>query len=296
MNIEKGPCSDLVWKSVATNETQPATQNCAMIWKSLDQYTDSEISKCIEWVVYSTKCHPNLNILAKVVTNLTIKFTVIGLHTKWRGFGGRINAIRKYLEHVPEDKIVIVTDAEDVIPLPNTPIKPLVDRFLKLETPTLFMSEFYCWPAPYLKAIYRYPETPTPYPYLNAGTYMGYRWAVTDVIREAYTADCADDQLAFTKLFLQDVGFVMQNGIRHTVNNETDFSNQRTPYIKLDWYNSVLQSFANVTLEDFDFTYYKVNSTILNTVTNGSPYIFHQNGDKSISSVLEDFLKLLGLQ
>lgn len=71
-----------------------------------------------------------------------IAFTVLGLRTSWAGFGGRVRMLREYLDTLPSDKIVIFSDADDVLLLPACSSTDILDVFLShAPHPILFLPE-----------------------------------------------------------------------------------------------------------------------------------------------------------
>ncbi|CAI5481078.1 unnamed protein product [Closterium sp. Yama58-4] len=159
----------------------------------------------LEWVVYSTECGVNLNRLAKLCHVAGIPLAVVGLKTMWRGFGGRLRIFRDYLHSLPADRVVIVSDADDVFVLPAQHCRPvdIIHKFLDLGSPMVFGSEKYCFPDWWIyQDFYPKPSRDTPFKYVNAGTYMGYAWAIASAIDAAYIGDCLDDQRQFMLVFL----------------------------------------------------------------------------------------------
>ncbi|KAJ3080828.1 hypothetical protein HK102_002781 [Quaeritorhiza haematococci] len=304
---------------------------------------NAQLDECrLEWITFSTKCSNNLNRLADVTDMVGMKLTVLGLHTRWRGFGGRIRVLREYLRTLPQvrlftdicygdvafpgdfnekrtniiltyynppftqhqtaqNKIVIFSDSDDVAFLPTCSVSRIANTFRSHHTPILFMSERACWPD--YDAWPRYPSPPreSPFLYLNGGTYLGYPWALIDAINIAYTGDCTDDQRGFTRVYLEQTGYVgVPNGERQIVSsaNDTDTDNVPADYqrfIKLDWFNSLTQSLYDSRLEELDFSKYESNGTIVNLLTGGTPCIFHQNGDKGKSPILPRLISRMGI-
>ncbi|GJP49720.1 hypothetical protein CLOM_g8898 [Closterium sp. NIES-68] len=159
----------------------------------------------VEWVVYSTECGVNLNRLAKLCHVAGIPLAVVGLNTMWRGFGGRLRIFRDYLHSLPADRIVIVSDADDAFILPAQHCRPvdIIQKFLDLGSPMVFGAEKYCFPEWWLyEDLYPKPSRETPFKFVNAGTYMGFAWAVASAIDAAYIGDCLDDQRQFMLVFL----------------------------------------------------------------------------------------------
>ncbi|TPX39429.1 hypothetical protein SeMB42_g06360 [Synchytrium endobioticum] len=241
---------------------------------------DSEACKP-EWITYSTTCSESLNQLAEHVHHAGMRFTVFGVGTSWKGF---------------------VSDADDVVLLPSSSIhcsaSYISATFKNMSSPLVFMSERGLWPQVWLSEKFKQksPEVESPYIYLNAGTYLGYAWAIADVASTVYRGDCTDDQRTFINAYLDDIGFVNHSTSRrdvyaskpHMLNNL-----EYHTYITLDWYNQLTNSMYKETMGTFDFNQFDKTGVVKNTITNGRPCIFHQNGDKS-KQILPEFRKRVG--
>ncbi|KAH6603049.1 hypothetical protein BASA61_000463 [Batrachochytrium salamandrivorans] len=259
-----------------------------------DSTTDSA-DGCVEWVTFSTKCSKNLNRLAALAHLTGVQFTIL----------------------VPDDRIIIFTDADDVIPLPQCSAAHMAQTFLSHDTPVLFMAERECWPDISLKESYPKPTVePTPFIYLNGGSYMGYAWALRDIIAEAYSIHCSDDQRGFTRAFLSGMSYQPinhhQRHIYSQQNNGRDLYPSQTTlhkspiavadhgpgraYIKLDVATTLFQSLVHSRMEEFDFTKFNRTGRVEQLLTRNSPCIFHQNGNKHAAEmVLPKMVELLGL-
>ena len=109
---------------------------------------------------YISSCHHN-----------NIKPIVLGLNDKYFTFKNRIISMEKLLNTLNENDIVVFTDCWDVIILDNKSI--ILKNFLSLNVPHLISTE------KIKQCILDYPnknwiEEDKHYPYLNAGSYMGY--------------------------------------------------------------------------------------------------------------------------
>eukprot|EP00842_Homolaphlyctis_polyrhiza_P006312 jgi/Hompol1/6682/HPOL_005046-RA len=296
-------CKDL-WIKSSENSSSNSNSNSTQINPDL-------LSDCIEWITFSTKCSKNVNRLTALAQLTGIKFTILGMHTRWTGFGGRIHALAQYLKTVPNDRIVIFTDGDDVIPLPRCTAQGIAETFREQNTSVLFMAERACWPDEFLKSEFPVPSPrPSPFMYLNGGSYMGYAWALRDVIAQAYTIDCSDDQRGFTRVFLSETSYEEDGeGRRHiyaAVNKGRDLYRDRQierkidgagrPYIRLDYYTSIFQSLVESRVEEFDFSQYNTTGRVEQLLTKSHPCIFHQNGNKNAPvMVLPLMIEMLGL-
>ncbi|KAI8923810.1 hypothetical protein BC831DRAFT_469343 [Entophlyctis helioformis] len=360
LNIENQPCSDdavvasidtkLLYEhpdefarrasaAAAGGDGTAVAGRCKGFWETAANATsstsDARLKDCLEWVTFSTKCSKNLNRLTAMVKYTGIPFTILGMHTSWQGFGGRIHALAQYLKTVPDDRIVIFTDGDDVLPLPTCSASAIAATFLAQDTPILFMAERECWPDEFLKPEFPKPDgRPSPFLYLNGGSYAGYAWALRDVIAQAFTINCSDDQRGFTRVFLSEMSYEVDGEGRRRMyaaaNKGRDLYGDRQQqlpiemrldpvsssssassgssasaasagrpggrkYIKLDWHTTLFQSLVKSRLEELDFSRYNTTGRVEQLLTKNEPCIFHQNGDKHAPvMVLPLMIEMLG--
>ncbi|KAJ3320531.1 hypothetical protein HDU76_000280, partial [Blyttiomyces sp. JEL0837] len=209
----------------------------------------------IEWITFATKCSKNLNRLAAQAKVNGMRFTVLGLHTPWPGFSGRTRYVREYLlngghlaaaaanslttsssksksksnqplRKLPKNKLVIVTDADDVILIPSCQAPDINNAFRTSQkshnttnhrqSNIFFSAETACWPLPRLWKEYPSPvdfsaeeghgRMESPFQFINGGALAGEVEAVADFIKRAYyDVDCGDDQFGYTLAFLEQV-------------------------------------------------------------------------------------------
>lgn len=173
------------------------------------------------------------------------------IYTEWKGFGTKILAVRDYILKHPEIQRFIFCDAYDVVCLAMGGTLPLDS--------IVFSAEKNCWPVPDLSI--DYPETTTPYKYLNSGLYYAPRdefLALFDWETPEYTTD---DQLWATRQFLYNPN-----------------SN-----IKIDSYCINFQSYSFI--EEGEFSY--ENNRLLNNKTNNKPFWAHGNGTTDMTLIYE---------
>jgi procollagen-lysine,2-oxoglutarate 5-dioxygenase len=199
-----------------------------------------------------------------------IKWTLLGYHTQWHGFGKRLVALMRYLEYVPADKIIMFTDGTDVIVLPTCTVNDIVETFKSMRTPILFMAEKACWPDRSLCESYPPTGSSSPYRFLNGGSFIGYAWAILHALKnfKPNFDDCEDDQLFWTQVFLSKFPTLMQP--------------KEQQLIQLDYENVLFQSLYDAALmEIFDFSKWEKKGKIMNRLTSGKPCVFHENGGRS---------------
>ncbi|KAJ3331833.1 hypothetical protein HDU76_002081 [Blyttiomyces sp. JEL0837] len=112
----------------------------------------------IEWITYATSCSLGLNRLASNIVNSQIPLTTLGMGQGWRGWGQRLRSYHDYLTTLPDHRLVILTDAEDVIVSPvGCDGDDVVRRFLKRDSvlsPIWAAAETACWPDQSMKRFY----------------------------------------------------------------------------------------------------------------------------------------------
>jgi len=199
--------------------------------------------------------------------------TNIGLNKPWKGFIDRLLVVRRYLATLPDTDIVCFTDAYDAVILNPDTILP---TFLSLNTDILFSAETSCYPWAHVASMY--PPSPTKYRYLNAGGYIGYVWALKQILADTNAIQQSPcDQGFLTYVFLQKQ------------------TNQTPIHMKLDINATLFQTAYAVPWSDFQVR----NGVFHNIVQNTTPSIIHYNGNQfqttdpevpSIIPILHGFL------
>ncbi|CAI5983006.1 unnamed protein product [Closterium sp. NIES-65] len=236
-----------------------------------------------EWVTYSTFSAVGLNRLADVTSMIDLPLAVVGLHQPWNGFRPRLVAVLEYVQSLPPDRIVIATDALDVTPVPSCTADRIISAFLSFNAPIVFGAEPYCFPD---RVEDKYPPLPpeaaavnTQFKYLNAGTYVGYAWAVTVALKAALAnpVNWFDDQREYTRLFLNQTQLLpfiskweyeQQISLRRRLRREWRFEDKiwkwrrvvktmearlaARPVIVLDHMNGLVQNLLGTNDEDYE--------------------------------------------
>ncbi|KAJ3115122.1 hypothetical protein HK100_001451 [Physocladia obscura] len=188
--------------------------------------------KCpIEWIIYSTSCSLGLNRLVDVISEKAdIKLKILGMQKGWRGWGQRIRAYHDYLTTVPDNRIVILTDGDDVLLTPGCNGADILNGLLRSSgagiSPILFEAVRYPWPDQMdgykfdkedlvmrppgvrdprkegRRKFWMTTSPPSMYAFLNAGAMIGRAGDIRNLISRVYTDDCIDDQRAFINAYL----------------------------------------------------------------------------------------------
>jgi hypothetical protein len=134
-----------------------------------------------------------------------------------KGFGMKIKGMYDYIQNKQPNDIIMFIDGFDVlITGSKSEILNGYQAFRdKHGDKAVFSAEKTCWPDSHLAE--RFPVTPSPYKYLNSGTYMSTVSALKRILAnkhdEIYGSEFykTDDQRFFTDLFLNTSGIVLDN-------------------------------------------------------------------------------------
>ncbi|GJP29482.1 hypothetical protein CLOM_g16750 [Closterium sp. NIES-68] len=204
----------------------PARDGCSVEYTSAADLSsatgaqDFKHSKCaIEWVTVSKgpasggaapgKCTENLHRLVDSCNMNDIPLSIFGLHPSTSPASSPlrpppgapepswINLLFKYLQVVPPDRIVAVSDSDNVVMLPSRHCKEehLLSSFLSLQSPVVFAANDRCFSSPSTSSsssssrssVSSFFYTPhlaegTPNRFLNSGMFIGYAWALLRVL------------------------------------------------------------------------------------------------------------------
>ncbi|KAK7792169.1 hypothetical protein R5R35_005128 [Gryllus longicercus] len=192
---------------------------------------------------------------------------VLGMNQKWLGGdmnypggGFKINLLKKELLKYKDDpeKIIMFTDSYDVILL--APVEKILERFDNLEARVVFSAEGLCWPDQSLESLY--PRVQKGKRFLNSGGFIGYASQLYDIITSAEIKNTDDDQLFFTKIYLNEE-------LREKFN------------IKLDHRSTIFQNLNGAT-SDVELRFKGREAYLQNTVYNTNPLVVHGNGHSKL--------------
>lgn len=138
-----------------------------------------------------------------------IPLKVLGIEKGWTGGnvsrlenpggGQKINFLKEYLtsEELNDDDLIVFVDGYDVVF--TGPIEFVLERYKTFNSKVVFAGERSCWPDEGLAN--SYPQTDSPYKYLNSGTFIG---TVSELrkITEESILDTDDDQLYYSHKLL----------------------------------------------------------------------------------------------
>jgi len=198
---------------------------------------------------------------------------ILGWGVAWRGLSQKLEAAHAYAAALPESHAILFTDAFDVL-FCDTPDNILA-QYLLQDAPLLFSAECGCWPhvmedqkacfdGPVGKS---YPKSPTPYRYLNSGTWIGMAKPATDMLKAVMVEAGNQFGNANDQKLVADMYMAGRFGI------------------KLDFYNKLFQS-MHMTLDPplprcnpvSDVELAETNHKWRNKLTNSEPAVLHFNG------------------
>lgn len=198
-------------------------------------------------------------------------YEIFGLDEEWKGGdvkryaggGHKINILIRELKKYENDdkKILLFTDSYDVI-IDDDP-SVLVNKFKEFKAGIVFGAEAFCWPDAKLADDYPVVEE-NEKRFLNSGGIIGYASDFYKIITSSQIKDDEDDQLFYTKLFLNK-----------------EFRDQLN--IKLDTKSEIFQN-LNGAIEEIVFKksaggFYKA----YNNLTNSAPIVIHGNGPSKLA-------------
>ena len=175
------------------------------------------------------------------------------------GGGQKINILIKVLEAYKndEEKVILFTDSYDVIIVEEP--ETILEKFKSLNSRIVFGAETYCWPD--ISLIDEYPAVEANQKrFLNSGGFIGYANHLYDIITSSKVQDDDDDQLFYTKLFLN-----MPTREKYRMRLDLDsliFQNL----------NGALDEVVLATAED------KQHVRLFNNLTKNYPSVVHGNG------------------
>ncbi|CAB3978182.1 procollagen-lysine,2-oxoglutarate 5-dioxygenase 3-like [Paramuricea clavata] len=197
-----------------------------------------------------------------------IKIKVAGMHEEWKGGnmelypggGHKLNLLRKEIEFLKNetDLVVMFTDSYDVIFAAGA--DEILKRFLAFKAKVVISAEGFLWPDKTL--LNKYPEVKEGKRFLCSGGIIGYAQEVYKLMTHHKITDTADDQLYYTKLYL-------------------DQKLRTELQMKLDHKSELFQNLNGATGES-QLVADENNVWFENTLYNTKPVIIHGNGPSKL--------------
>jgi len=241
----------------ASLEIYPAKGFAPTAWSG----TDDEALRELTVVTVADKFTPGFARLWDSCRHWNITPLVLGFGSEFGGMTSKVHLLYRALVALAGSlKTVMFLDGFDT--LVTAPASAILRTFRDFGRPLIFSAERNCFPEPDRSE--RYPPVPTPYRFLNSGTFIGNAryllWLLARWDAAAWPAD-ASDQLLLTDAFLAN-----------------------TSALALDYECRLFQCMhsaeGDVEVDENGFR---------NLVTGTRPLIVHANGSSDMSKAVEWF-------
>jgi len=164
-------------------------------------------------ITVSNKPHPGLDALLLSCKPYDIKTRVLGMGSKTPighktgGFGLKLELLKQELELLPQEQLVLFTDAYDVIIQHS--LKDLEQWFQEEshQKKVLFAAEKSKWPLEIDDLFYPSPLQ-FPMPYLNSGVFAGRAKSILSLLQDPFVST-TDDQGYYSKQFLSGTSCIV---------------------------------------------------------------------------------------
>jgi hypothetical protein len=142
-----------------------------------------------------------LDQLLKSAAHFQVPVKVMGIGLPYQGNGMKLIYVRECLDQLPQDDVLMFIDAFDCLILANA--KTILANFLAMQSPFIISVESNC--HPFRNLAVQYPWVPTPYRYINSGSFIGYVGYMQQLLDDlAPITRNASDQGQFTKHYLRN--------------------------------------------------------------------------------------------
>ena len=157
----------------------------------------------IQLVTVSTAPARHFHSLLETAQRFGFDAVVLGESIRWPGHGLKLRLLHEHVRRQTDPGLrILFTDAHDVLLV--RPAREVEAVYEQVGAPILVAGEKYCYPDPW-KVDY-YPESPTPWRFLNSGGILGEvepMLAVFEEYAHLYD-DVYDDQRWWTDRYLTD--------------------------------------------------------------------------------------------
>lgn len=226
-------------------------------------------------IAFATNKQAYYDLFIESCKRFNIDPVILGWGEKWIGFGEKMMMIRKYINDLQDDEVVISVDPFDVIFLSG--LEEIEFKFNKLNVAflcgALNLSFFNgaVYNREFNKTKKKTPLKPTSYNFLNTGTWIsraGYaRFVIDELIDSHNMNETSMDQQILTGIY---------------INNSNNID------IEIDWRCEI---FHNLLFRDFvtrkpdlkDLVFY--DGRILNTASDSKPCILHASGNARMEGI-----------
>lgn len=127
-----------------------------------------------------------------------INIEILGAGEPYPGNGQKLVYIQEYARQLDPEDIILFVDAYDVLFIANE--EKILEKFLAFNTSFLISAEQGCFPFSCLKS--QYPETSSPFKYMNSGTFIGYAGFILKMLKDIDINPQVSDQGQLSKYLL----------------------------------------------------------------------------------------------
>lgn len=167
----------------------------------------------IHFTTVASGPHPGLDRLQRSADYYGIELNILGFGQPYPGNGAKVLWLAEFAATLPADHIVVYTDAFDSVFLASPEefekaLQPVTSDLVFSAEQNFHMKGhplFYLWQN--LPIYRRYPNSPTRYRFINAGSFIGRAGRLVRLPTECGIAiDTPSDQTIFTRYFVSNPG------------------------------------------------------------------------------------------
>ena len=157
-------------------------------------------------ITVATEYNDAVKRYVQTANNYGFNPVIIGLENEWNGgnmiegIGGgqKVNMLRKYLQKIKKNSLIIFTDSYDVIV--NDNINIIIDKYNEFyKNKIVFGTECSCWPDESLSEYY--PDVKCKNKFLNSGNFIGWSSDLLKIM-DIKIKNEDDDQLYYTMKYI----------------------------------------------------------------------------------------------
>ncbi len=201
----------------------------------------------------ATYNHPHLEKLKTSCKKHKIELEVLGMHQPWYGNGTKFAYTLDYLNTLKDYEIVLFVDAFDTLIVADKAV--ILEKFLNSNSLFTMSVEKNCHPCEAYKGVF--PPSPTPFRYLNTGSYIGYVGYLKRWLQDLSPID----------LHLCDQGQTVAHYARDL---------KAKKFYTFDYFCDLFLPLLKV--EENELSIDRKNKTLYCLTTNSSPSVIHANG------------------
>lgn len=204
-------------------------------------------------VVYANHHQVMVDNLRRTLEKYGYKHAFVGEGEKWKGLITKVKGWLGYIKNLPDESLVLVVDAYDVMAC--APPRKLIKRYRKLGGGLVIGAEtqcnYHCSPVP---NYWEREKKKTRLRYVNSGFYMGKASVMKKVMTYLTSLEMEDDQMALCR-----------------------YVDENPDKVTLDYGQRLV---ANITIVDFPGVKIR-NGRIFSTLTSSHPCFVHLPGKES---------------